>query len=154
MDGGNLDDLADYRPGRLATRELGVRSPLCEAGLCKDEIRRLSRKLGLPTWDKHSYACLATRIPYGSPLTIEKLGQIDAAEESIRGLVPGFQTRVRHCGDTARIEIEPRALSKLMHIGARSHIISYFKHLGFDFITIDLEGYRSGSLNRTIFNGK
>jgi pyridinium-3,5-biscarboxylic acid mononucleotide sulfurtransferase len=150
VDGENVDDHGDYRPGVRATRELGVRSPLLEAGLSKDEIRFLSKKLGLPTWDKPSYACLASRIPYGSPITPEKLNQIDAAEARIRELIPGFQARVRHYGDTARIEIEPRALSKLIHIGVRSHILSYFNHLGFDFVTIDLEGYRTGSLNRAI----
>ena len=154
VDGENVDDDGDYRPGSQATRELGVRSPLRESGLSKDEIRFLSKKLGLPTWEKPSYACLASRIPYGTPLTAERLKQIDAAEERIRELIPGVQARVRHFGKTARIEVEPRALSKLIHIGIRSHILSYFSMLGFDFVTLDLEGYRTGSLNREISSRK
>ncbi len=154
IDGENMDDDGDYRPGAQAARELGVRSPLRESELSKDEIRFLSKKLGLPTWDKPSYACLASRIPYGTPLTADRLRQIDAAEERIRELIPGCQARVRHYGKTARIEVEPRALSKLMHIGVRSHILSYFHLLGFDFVTLDLEGYRTGSLNREIHSGK
>lgn len=154
VDGENVDDHGDFRPGMRATRELGIRSPLREAGLAKDEIRFLSKRLGLPTWDKHPYACLASRIPYGSPITPEKLRQIDQAEVRLRELLPGIQARVRHYGDTARIEIEPKALSKLTHIGLRSHIITYLHHLGFTFVTIDLEGYRMGSLNRVIDTGK
>jgi uncharacterized protein len=150
VDGENVDDDGDFRPGIRATRELGIRSPLREAGLSKAEIRFLSKKLCLPTWDKHPCACLASRIPYGTSITVEKLRQIDEAEIRIRELIPGVQARVRHCGDTARIEVEPRALSKLIHIGMRSHIVSYFQRLGFTYVTLDLEGYRMGSLNRVI----
>jgi uncharacterized protein len=153
-DGENVDDHGDFRPGMRATRELGVRSPLGESGLSKQEIRFLSKKLGLPTWDKPSYACLASRIPYGSPITEEKLRQIDAAEERLRELIPRVQTRVRHYGDTARIEIEPKAMTKLTHIGLRRHVVDYFRELGFTFVTIDLEGYRTGSLNQVIDTGK
>jgi pyridinium-3,5-biscarboxylic acid mononucleotide sulfurtransferase len=150
VDGENVDDHRDFRPGMLATRELGVRSPLGEAGFSKDEIRFLSRKLGLPTWDKLPYACLASRIPYNMPITAEKLRQVDAAEERIRQLIPGVQTRVRHYGDTARIEVDAKALSKLIHIGMRNHIVTYFQGLGFTYVTLDMEGYRMGSLNRSI----
>ncbi len=149
-DGENTDDIGDYRPGMRATRELGIRSPLREAGLSKLEIRFLSRKLGLPTWDKLPYACLASRIPYGTPITEEKLRQIDRGEERIRELIPGCQVRVRHHGETARIEIEPKALSKFMHIGLRNHVVDYFRQLGFSFVTVDLEGYTMGSLNRVV----
>jgi pyridinium-3,5-biscarboxylic acid mononucleotide sulfurtransferase len=154
VDGENVDDHGDFRPGMRATRELGVRSPLSEAGLSKQEIRFLSRRLGLPTWDKPSYACLASRIPYGAPITEEKLRQIDMAEERLRELIPQVQTRVRHYGDTARIEVEPKAMSKLTHLGLRRHIVDYFQELGFTFVTIDLEGYRTGSLNQVIDTGK
>lgn len=154
VDGENVDDHGDYRPGMRATRETGVRSPLSEAGLSKHEIRSLSKKLGLPTWDKPSYACLASRIPYGTPITEERLRQIDAAEERLRELIPRVQLRVRHYGDTARIEIEPKAMSKLTRIGLRRHIVDYFQELGFTFVTIDLEGYRTGSLNQVIDTGK
>lgn len=154
VDGENVDDSGDFRPGMRATRELGVRSPLSEAGLSKSEIRFLSKWLDLPTWDKPSYACLASRIPYGARITEEKLRQLDAAEERLRELIPQVQTRVRHYGETARIEIEPRAMSKLIRIGFRRHIVDYFRELGFTFVTIDLEGYRTGSLNQVIDTGK
>jgi pyridinium-3,5-biscarboxylic acid mononucleotide sulfurtransferase len=154
VDGENVDDHGDFRPGMRATRELGVRSPLSEAGLSKHEIRLLSKRFGLPTWDKPSYACLASRIPYGTAITEEKLRQVDAAEERLRELVPRVQTRVRHYGDTARIEVEPKAMSKLIRMGLRPHIVDYFRELGFTFVTIDLEGYRTGSLNRVIDTGK
>ena len=115
-DGENADDHNDYRPGIRATRELGVISPLREAGLTKKEIRTLSKRLDLSTWNKPAYACLATRIPYGHRITAEKLGQIDSAEDFIRRLAPSVQVRVRHHGDTARIEIEPKAVAKLFQI--------------------------------------
>ncbi|MBI5248444.1 MAG: ATP-dependent sacrificial sulfur transferase LarE [Desulfomonile tiedjei] len=153
-DGENTDDSGDYRPGMRATRELGIRSPLREAGLCKSEIRFLSKKLGLPTWDKLPYACLASRIPYGTPITAEKLHQVDKGEERIRGLIPGVQLRVRHYGDTARIEIEPKALPKFLHIGLRNHVVDFLHQLGFTFVTVDLEGYTMGSLNRSINTGE
>ncbi|MBI4965080.1 MAG: ATP-dependent sacrificial sulfur transferase LarE [Desulfomonile tiedjei] len=150
VDGENADDHQDYRPGIRATRELGIRSPLSEAGLTKQEVRLLSKKLGLPTWDKHSYACLASRIPYGNPITPEKLAQVDAAEEFVRGLVPGCQVRVRHHGDTARIEMEPQTIPELTKEEVRLRLVEHFKTLGFKFVTLDLEGYSMGSLNRMI----
>ncbi len=153
VDGTNLDDSQDYRPGMQAIRELGVRSPLMETGFSKSEVRQLSRKLGLSTWNKPAYACLATRIPYGSPLTRAKLRQVDAGEIFLRELNLSQQIRVRHYGDTARIEVTAADLDKFLQETVRSRIISYFKQLGFSFITLDLEGYRMGSLNRAIQGG-
>jgi uncharacterized protein len=154
IDGENVDDRGDYRPGMRAVRELGIRSPLREAELSKAEIRFLSKRAGLPTWNKPSYACLASRIPYGLPITVEKLKQIDAAEELLRELIPGVQARVRHYGDTARIEIEPRAMSKIIRMELRRRLTDSFQRLGFTFVALDLEGYRMGSLNRVIDTGK
>ena len=150
VDGENADDHKDYRPGSKATQELGVRSPLSEAGLTKEEIRAISRSLGLETWDRISYACLASRIPYGSPLTPEKLKQVDAAEEFLRSIVPGVQLRVRHHGDLARIEVDPAAIPALISDDVRNKIIQRLKALGFTYVTTDLEGYSMGSLNRPL----
>ena len=149
-DGSNLDDRQDYRPGMRALQELAVRSPLMEAALTKADIRRLSRALGLATWDKPAYACLATRIPYGSPVTPEKLRQVDLAEDFIRGLGLSRQVRVRHYGDTARIEAAPPDLANFLQEEARSRVAAYLKELGFRFVTLDLEGYRMGSLNQAM----
>ena len=150
VDGSNLDDDDDYRPGSLAARELGVRSPLREAGLTKADIRQLSRWLGLPTWDKPSYACLASRIPYGHSITPGKLRQVDAAEAFIRGLGITRQVRVRHEGDTARIEVETGAIDRFMDEAVRRQVGSRLRALGFKFVALDLEGYSTGSLNRVI----
>lgn len=153
LDGTNADDGTDYRPGMIATEELGVKSPLREVGLTKEEIRTLSKKLGLTTWNKPSCACLASRIPYGSPITEEKLGRIDLAEEFLRSLVPETQVRVRYEGDTARIEIEEKAMNRIMADEPRRQIVANFKQLGFLFVSLDLEGYSTGSLNRAIQPG-
>jgi len=150
VDGENVDDGADYRPGSRAARELGVRSPLREAGLSKTEIRFLAKKLNLPNWNRPAYACLASRIPYNSPITPEKLRQVDAGEDFIRGLIPAAQVRVRHYGDTARIEIDSKHIPKLAQAAVRHRVVNYFKQLGFTFVTLDLEGYSAGSLNRAI----
>jgi uncharacterized protein len=149
-DGSNLDDQQDYRPGMRALKELAVRSPLMEAGLTKSEVRRLSRALGLNTWDKPAYACLATRIPYGSPLTSEKLRQVDLAEDFIRGLGLSRQVRVRHYGDTARLEVAPHDLANFLQEKARRQVTAFLKEVGFRFVTLDLEGYRMGSLNQAL----
>lgn len=146
-DGENADDGKDYRPGSLAARELGVRSPLSEAGLTKGRVRALSKALGLYTWNKPALACLASRIPYFSPITPEKLRQIDAAEAFIRGMGNTGQVRVRHFGDTARIEIDVAAMTRLMETGIREQVISFIKELGFVHVLLDLQGYRMGSLN-------
>lgn len=150
VDGQNMDDDADYRPGSIAARELGVRSPLREAGLTKPEIRQWSRLLGLPTWNKPAYACLASRIPYGQPITAEKLKQVDAGEAFIRDLGIAWQVRLRHEGDTARIEVEAEAMDRFMGNAVRQQVVSSLKALGFKFIALDLEGYSTGSLNRVI----
>lgn len=154
VDGENADDADDFRPGSRASRELGVRSPLKEAGLSKREVRMLSKELNLPTWNRPAYACLASRIPYDSPITVEKLRQVDDAEEIVRRLMPGTVVRVRHYGDTARIEIESDSMPHCVEIGVRDEIVRSFKKLGFSYVTLDLEGYVMGSLNRVIDTGK
>lgn len=149
IDGNNLDDTGDYRPGRQAGRELEVRSPLIEAGLRKKEIRELSRAHGLPTWDQPASACLSSRIPYGSPVTVEKLKMVDQGEEAMRLL--GFrQCRVRHHGDVARIEIAREELSAALNLEMLDRISVELKKIGFRFIAIDVDGYRSGALNETL----
>jgi uncharacterized protein len=150
IDGGNQDDHRDYRPGITATRELGVRSPLSEAKLSKKEIRILSKQLNLPTWNKPSYACLASRIPYHSPITAEKLSQVDAGEEFLRELGLTGQIRVRNHKEIARLEIEAKDLPRFMQFAIRKRVTEFFKGLGFKYITLDLEGYNMGSLNRVI----
>jgi uncharacterized protein len=149
VDGCNVDDIGDYRPGRRAASEHGVRSPLIEAGLTKDEIRALSKDRGLPTWDKPAMACLSSRIPYGSPVTIEALDQIEAAEMFLRSL--GLrQLRVRHHGQVARIELDESGMAVLMTGGRRNAVVSRFKELGFSYVTLDLAGFRSGSMNEVL----
>jgi uncharacterized protein len=150
VDGTNRDDFSDYRPGMKAVGELGIRSPLNEAGFSKAEIRRLSRTLGLPTWDKPAFACLASRIPYGDKITAEKLKQVDEGEIFLRDLGLCRQVRVRHHGSVARLEVEPEAVGRFMQTEIRKRIADYFKTLGFQFVALDLEGYRMGSLNREI----
>ena len=148
-DGSNADDVTDYRPGRLAGAEMEVRSPLIEAGLDKDEIRMLSRVQGLPTWDQPSSACLSSRIPYGSAVTEEKLRMIERGEAALRSL--GFrQSRVRHHGDIARIEIARDELEKAMSTEMFDQLAAEFKAIGFRFVTLDVEGYRTGALNETL----
>ena len=147
LDGANLDDHKDFRPGMRATRELGIRSPLSEVQLTKAEIRRISKMLKLPTWDKPSLACLASRIPYGQSITAEKLKQVDAAENYIRRLALSGQVRVRHEGETARIELPSRDIAKITAPGVRKRVVVYLKKQGFKFVALDLTGYRMGSLN-------
>jgi uncharacterized protein len=144
VDGCNLDDTGDFRPGRRAADQHGVRSPLVEAGLNKNDIRALSRERGLPTWDKPAMACLSSRIPYGTPVTVEALGRIGEAEAYLRSL--GLrQLRVRHHGDVARIETDEAGLELL--IARRAEVVERLKALGYLYVTLDLAGYRSGSLN-------
>ena len=150
VDGTNRDDLDDYRPGLKAMRELGIRSPLSESGFNKDDIRRMSRSLGLSTWDKPALACLASRIPYGRRITAEKLKQVDEGEIFLRSLGICRQVRVRHHGSVARLEVDPRYLSAFMEDDIRIRIPPYFKKLGFQFVALDLEGYAMGSLNHEI----
>jgi len=148
-DGANADDVADWRPGLRAAAELGVRSPLKEAGLTKADIRALSRDLGLRTWDKPAKACLASRFPYRHRITAEALERVAAAEEYLAGL--GLrQYRVRHHGTTARIEVPPEEVARLAAPGVRGDVVAAFKHIGYTYVTLDLEGYRSGSMNETL----
>lgn len=147
LDGSNLDDLEDYRPGMKAVLELGVRSPLQEAELTKTEIRQLSRQLGLPTWDKPSSPCLASRIPYGEEITEEKLRRIEEAEKILKNL--GFSpVRVRHYPGEARLEISWEQFSFLA--GLSQQITEQLRELGFAHVTMDLAGFRSGSLNEEL----
>jgi uncharacterized protein len=150
VDGENVDDAADYRPGSRAAKELGVRSPLREAGLTKREIRLGSKHLGLATWDKPALACLASRIPYGQPITAEKLKQVDAGESFIRDLGIARQVRLRHEGDTVRIEVDAEAIDRLMDAAVRRQVVSRLRSLGFTFVALDLEGYSTGHMNRAL----
>ncbi|MEL7657848.1 MAG: TIGR00268 family protein, partial [Bacillota bacterium] len=148
-EGSNLDDNGDYRPGLLAVAELGVKSPLREAGLNKEDIRQLSKELGLPTWNKQSFACLSSRFVYGETISEEKLGMVDKAEQLLLDL--GFhQVRVRVHDRIARIELLPEEFEKLLRDDARPKIYEQFKRLGFSYITLDLGGYRTGSMNDTL----
>ncbi len=148
-EGSNQDDLGDYRPGLRAIEELGIKSPLREAGLTKDDIRALSKELGLPTWNKPPFACLATRIPYGEEITEEKLRKIDASEQILFDL--GFpQFRVRSHGDIARIEIEPSQFAKIIEPEVSAAIDSRLKDLGYKYVTLDLKGYRTGSMKAEV----
>jgi pyridinium-3,5-biscarboxylic acid mononucleotide sulfurtransferase len=146
LDGQNKDDIGDFRPGSRAGEELGIRSPLKEAGLTKNDIRELSQSLGLPTWNKPSLACLASRFPYGTVIEKTTLKQVGAAEAFLRGM--GFgQLRVRHHGEIARIEILPEDFTRLQDAAVRTKIISRLKKLGYLYVTLDLAGYRTGSMN-------
>ncbi len=146
VEGSNMDDNNDYRPGMIAVRELGVKSPLQEAEFCKAEIRELSRELGLPTWDKQSFACLSSRFVYGETITEEKLAMVDRAEQLLLDL--GFhQVRVRIHGMIARIEIVPQDFEKIMAEDVRNNIYLKFRSFGFSYVTLDLLGYRTGSMN-------
>ena len=147
--GVNIDDLGDYRPGQRAAKLHGVKSPLVDAGLTKDEIRALSRRAGLATWDRPASACLSSRIPYGTPVTIDNVRIVDRGEDALRAL--GFrQFRVRFHGDVVRIEIAPEELERAMTPGMARKFTAIFKALGFEYVTLDLEGYRQGSLNAVL----
>jgi uncharacterized protein len=148
-DGTNADDVGDYRPGRQAARERGVRSPLLECGMTKADIREMSRQAGLPTWDEPASACLSSRVPYGQVVTIEKLSMVDRAESALRRL--GFrQVRVRHHQELARIEIAETEMPRALHLDVAQQIAATLKAIGFKYVALDLEGYRTGSLNETL----
>lgn len=146
-EGSNTDDLGDYRPGLQAIAELGIRSPLRETELSKAEIRQLSKEMGLPTWDKPSFACLASRFPYGERISEEKLGMVERAEQLLLDL--GFrQVRVRIHGTVARIEIQPQEFAKLLDV--REEVAAKCKEYGFAYVSMDLQGYRTGSMNEML----
>lgn len=145
-EGSNMDDLGDYRPGLLAVEELGILSPLREAGLYKEEIRLLSKDMGLPTWDKPSYACLASRFVYGEEITLEKLNRVEQAEDFLMEQ-EFWQMRVRVHGNLARIEVLPEELGQFLEEDFRRKVCERFRELGFSHVSLDLQGYRTGSMN-------
>ena len=147
--GTNTDDLGDFRPGLDAAKQYGVRSPLVEAELTKVEIRSLSKDMDLPTWDKPAQACLSSRIPYGTPVSVEALTRIAKAEEFLRDLGIG-QLRVRHHGSVARIEVTPADFPALLDESVRKSIGQHFRSIGYAYVTLDLEGFRSGSMNEVL----
>lgn len=147
--GVNRDDLGDYRPGQKAAGKHSVRAPLVDAGLSKQEIRELSRQAGLPTWDRPAAACLSSRLPYGTPVTIQTVKTVEAGEEEIRAL--GFrQFRVRFHGELVRIEIAPDEMAAALTSEMAARFTAIFRKLGFKYVTLDLEGYRQGSLNEVL----
>lgn len=147
--GTNTDDLGDFRPGLNAAKQYGVRSPMVEADLCKAEIRELSKHMDLPTWDKPAQACLSSRIPYGTMVTVEALTRIAQAEEYLRGI--GLrQLRVRHHDSIARIEVEPADFAALTDEETRARVVAKFREIGYSYVTLDLQGFRSGSMNEVL----
>ena len=148
-DGSNISDLSDYRPGANASKEYGIKSPLRDAGMTKDDIRKLARELKIPAWNKPALACLASRIPYGTRIISDVLEKIEKGERFLKGL--GLkQVRVRHHGDLARIEVDKCDIASLVEGGIADKIDRKFKKLGYHFVTIDLEGYRAGSMNEIL----
>ena len=149
VDGSTMDDLGDFRPGRQAAKQHAVRSPLIEVGLTKSEVRELSKQGGLPTWDKPASPCLSSRIAYGTPVTIERLSKIDRGEEILRAY--GFREfRVRHHDTLVRIEIAPDEMPKILNKELMAELSVRFRELGFKFVTLDLQGFRSGSMNEVL----
>lgn len=149
VDGSTLDDLGDYRPGRTAAMEHGVRSPLIEVEMTKDEVRLLSRRAGLPSWDKPSSPCLSSRIAYGLPVTIERLSAVDRGEEILREL--GFREfRVRHHDNLVRLEISAAEMTRALQLDVIDCLARRFRDLGFKYVTLDLQGYRSGAMNEVL----
>jgi uncharacterized protein len=149
LDGSNYEDTSDFRPGTKAAEELGVRSPLKEVGLIKDEIRQLSKSIDLPTWNKPSLACLSSRFPYFTEIEPESLKQVAQAEEYLKGL--GFnQVRVRHHGQIARVEIDPQEFPRILDENVREKITKNFKKFGFIYTALDMAGFRSGSMNEPL----
>ena len=148
-DGTNADDVGDYRPGRQAARELSVQSPLLECGMTKADIREMSQRAGLPTWDEPASACLSSRVPYGQMVTLEKLSAVDRAESALRRM--GFrQVRVRHHEELARIEIAEDEMAKALNLEMAQQISATLKAIGFKYVALDLQGYRTGSLNEAL----
>jgi uncharacterized protein len=150
LHGANRDDIGDYRPGMRAAEELGVRAPLLEAGFSKAEVRALSRQMGLPTWDHPVLACLASRIPYGTALSSEGLARVDAAESWLRAHLALSQVRVRDHFPVARIEVPAEEIARLAQPGVREQIAGRLRELGYRYVSLDLEGFRSGSMNEVL----
>lgn len=149
LEGSNLDDNGDYRPGLIAVKELDIKSPLREIGFTKAEIRELSKEFNLPTWEKQSFACLASRFPYGDLITEEKLKRVDKSEQLLIDL--GFnQLRVRIHNDVARIELDPKQFDRFMDESVRTLVYKKFKEFGFSYVALDIIGYRTGSMNETL----
>ncbi|MEA4893609.1 MAG: ATP-dependent sacrificial sulfur transferase LarE [Peptococcaceae bacterium] len=149
LEGSNADDSGDFRPGLKAVAEQGVLSPLRQAGLHKEEIRRLSKELGLPTWDKQSFACLSSRFPYGESITPERLRMVEVAEQYLLDL--GFhQIRVRFHGELARIETDETGYAKMLDREIRGRVYHQFREIGFVYVALDIRGYRTGSMNETL----
>ena len=149
VEGSNLDDNGDYRPGLMAVAELGIQSPLRTIGFTNNEIRMMSKHLGLPTWEKQSFACLSSRFPYGEEITEKKLGMVDKAEQYLLDM--GFhQLRVRIHGNVARIELDPSEFEKFMEDDVRTKVYDMFKQTGFAYVALDIKGYRTGSMNETL----
>ena len=149
VDGSNADDLGDHRPGRRAAAERGVRSPLVEVGMTKQELRHLSRRAGLPTWDRPASPCLSSRIAYGTPVTIERLKAVETGEDILRSL--GFREfRVRHHDELVRIEVAPAELDRALRREVADSLARRFRALGFRYVTLDLHGYRTGSMNEIL----
>ncbi len=149
VDGSTTDDIGDYRPGRAAATERGVRSPLIEADLSKADIRLLSRRVGLPTWDRPASPCLSSRIAYGTPVTIERLSTVDRGESIMRGM--GFREfRVRHHDELVRLEIAPEEFHRALNVETMAELARRFRELGFRYVTLDLHGFRSGSMNEIL----
>ena len=149
LEGSNIDDNGDYRPGLQAVAELGILSPLRKGGFTKMDIRTLSKHFGLPTWNKQSFACLSSRFPYGDTINVEKLGMVDKAEQLLLDM--GFtQLRVRIHGNLARIELPPEQFPRFMEEGTRQRVARAFKEIGFAYTTLDIVGYRTGSMNETL----
>lgn len=150
LDGTNADDCTDFRPGRRAADEAGVRSPLSEAGITKELVRAISKKLGLPTWNLPAQACLASRVPYGTRISGELLARIGRAEAAIKEICGVVRLRVRHHGNIARIEVAPDDMAKVAGSAAREKIVTALKALGYLYVTVDLAGYRTGSMNEVL----
>jgi uncharacterized protein len=148
-DGVNTDDLGDHRPGLIAAREADIVHPLVDAGMSKADVRGAARHLGLDTWDKPAFACLSSRFPYGTRITPERLGMVGDVEDTLRHL--GFrQVRVRYHDDVVRIEVDPSAIARLVEPGIRDAVVAAAKAAGFRYVTVDLQGYRMGSLNERL----
>ena len=153
VDGSTTDDLGDYRPGRAAAGERGVRSLLVEAGMAKKHVRLLSKRAGLPTWDKPASPCLSSRLAYGTPVTIERLRTVDTGEQVMRDM--GFREfRVRHHGELVRLEVAPEELDKALRREVTDELARRFRALGFRYVTLDLHGYRTGAMNEVLKNGE